>query len=51
MNNQFKPLDGGEVLLVQDSVRFLIGHSTFRTDEFAKALKQQLIEHGIGGLT
>ncbi|WP_204106430.1 MULTISPECIES: KGK domain-containing protein [Spirulina sp. CCY15215] len=51
MDNKFEPLDRGEVLSVEESVQILIGHSTFRVDELAKALKTQLLEHKIGGLT
>ena len=51
MEKQFKPLDRGEVLSVSESVQILIGHSTFRVDELAQALKAQLLEHNIGGLT
>ncbi|MEM9539738.1 MAG: KGK domain-containing protein [Cyanobacteria bacterium P01_E01_bin.42] len=51
MENQFEPLDRGEVLSVNESVQILIGHQTFRVDELAQALKAQLLEHQIGGLT
>ncbi|MGK7928478.1 MAG: KGK domain-containing protein, partial [Spirulina sp.] len=51
MEKQFEPLDRGEVLSVEESVQILIGHSTFRVDELAHALKAQLLEYNIGGLT
>ena len=51
MDNKFEPLSGGEVLSVNDSVQFLIGHTTFRAEELAQALRTQLLEHSIGGLT
>ncbi|MFW6359688.1 MAG: KGK domain-containing protein, partial [Chroococcales cyanobacterium] len=51
MDNKFEPLNSGEVISVDDSVQFLIGHKTFQAGEFASALKKQLIEYGIGGLT
>ncbi len=51
MDNKFEPLSGGEVLSVDDSVQFLIGHTTFRAEELSQALRTQILEHGIGGLT
>ena len=50
-DRQFEPLNSGEVLFVKDSLQFILSHSTFRTDEFAQALKQQLLEHQIGTMT
>lgn len=51
MDNRFTPLEGDEVLSVDESVQILIGHRTFRVSELTNALKQQLIQHGIGGIT
>ncbi len=51
MDKQYKPLNSGEVLSINEAVQFLIGHSTFRSGEFLKAFKEQLLEYNIGGLT
>jgi len=51
VDKQFEPLSEGEVLSVNDSAKFLIGHGTFRVGELADALRQQLLEKSIGGLT
>ncbi|ACA99909.1 MULTISPECIES: KGK domain-containing protein [Cyanophyceae] len=51
MSKNFQPLSSGEVLSINSESRFVIGHSTFRVDEFAAALKQLLLEQGLGGLT
>ncbi len=51
MENRFEPLDGDEVLSVDESFQILIGHRTFRVGEIATALKMQLLEYGIGGIT
>jgi hypothetical protein len=51
VDNRFTPLEGDEVLSVDESVQILIGHRTFRVSELTNALRQQLIQHGIGGIT
>jgi pilus assembly protein FimV len=51
VDNQFQPLSSGEVLSVDHSVQFLIGHSTFRISEFAEVLQKYMLEHSVGGLT
>lgn len=51
MENKFEPLFTGEVLSVSESTQILIGHSTFRVDELAEALRAQLLDQQIGGLT
>lgn len=51
MENKFEPLSTGEVLSVSESTQILIGHSTFRVDELAEALRAQLLEQKVGGLT
>lgn len=51
MDKKFEPLKSGEVLSVSSAAKFLIGHSTFRISEFTSTLKQQMLEHGIGGIT
>ncbi|ANV84499.1 hypothetical protein AWQ21_08960 [Picosynechococcus sp. PCC 7003] len=51
MSKNFQPLSSGEVLSINSESRFVIGHSTFRVDEFAAALKQLLLDQGLGGLT
>lgn len=48
MKNQFEPLATGEVLSVNESSLFLIGHRTFRVSEIAEAIRTQL-EYGISG--
>ncbi len=51
MENRFEPLDGDEVLSVDESAQIFIGHRTFRVSEIATALKTQLLEYGLGGIT
>lgn len=51
MDNQFQPLSGGEVLSIDHSAQFMIGHSTFRASEFVEILRSKMLEYGIGGLT
>jgi pilus assembly protein FimV len=51
VKNKYQPLAQGEVLSVKEAVQFLIGHGTFRSDEFIEAFKKQLLEYNIGGLT
>lgn len=51
MSKNFQPLSSGEVLSVNNASSFVIGHSTFRVDEFTTALKKLLLEQGLGGLT
>jgi len=51
VENQFEPLSTGEVLSVSESSQIAIGHSTFRVGELADALRAQLLEQKIGGLT
>ena len=41
VENQFKPLLGGEVLSVDESTQILIGNRTFRVDEFVEAIRTQ----------
>ena len=48
MDNRFEPLATGEVLSVDESAQFLIGHRTFRVGEIAEAIRMQL-EYGISG--
>ncbi len=48
MDKQFEPLATGEVLSVNESAVFLIGHRTFRVGEFADKIREQL-EYGISG--
>lgn len=48
MDNQFEPLATGEVLSVDESALFLIGHRTFRVGEISEAIRMQL-EYGISG--
>ena len=48
MDNRFEPLATGEVLSIDESALFLIGHRTFRVGELAEALRMQL-EYGISG--
>ena len=50
MDNQFQPLETGEVLSVDDSSQILIGHHTFRAGEFSEAIRAQM-EYGLGGWT
>lgn len=50
MDKQFKPLNSGEVLSVSKSNQFMIGHSTFRVQEFMNALREQMIQHGFGSV-
>jgi hypothetical protein len=42
VNNQFEPLEHGEVISVKNSNQVLIGHHTFRVEELAATLKTQL---------
>lgn len=42
MDNQFEPLDSGEVLSVDESAQILIAHRTFRVEELVAAIKKQL---------
>ncbi|MEO8890370.1 MAG: KGK domain-containing protein [Coleofasciculaceae cyanobacterium] len=42
MDNHFEPLAIGEVLSIEESAQILIGHRTFRVDEFADAVKKQM---------
>jgi hypothetical protein len=51
VDNQFKPLNSGEVLSVNKSAQFIIGHSTFRVQEFMTAIREQLISHGFGSVS
>ncbi|WP_024546179.1 KGK domain-containing protein [Picosynechococcus sp. NKBG15041c] len=51
MSKNFQPLSSGEVLSIDSGSHFVIGHSTFRVDEFTAALKQLLLEQGLGGIT
>ncbi|NEO28317.1 MAG: hypothetical protein F6K03_15910, partial [Kamptonema sp. SIO4C4] len=46
MENQFEPLEGGEVLFVENSAQVLIGHNTFRVSEITEALKQYARSQG-----
>jgi hypothetical protein len=48
VDNRFEPLATGEVLSVDESAQFLIGHRTFRVGEIAEAIRMQL-EYGISG--
>lgn len=48
MNNNFKPLDNGEVLSISESALIYIGHTTFRVGEFSEAVRSQL-EHNTEG--
>lgn len=48
MDNRFEPLVTGEVLSVDESAQFLIGHRTFRVGEISEAIRMQL-EYGISG--
>jgi len=48
VDNQFEPLATGEVLSVDESALFLIGHRTFRVGEISEAIRMQL-EYGISG--
>jgi pilus assembly protein FimV len=48
VDNQFEPLATGEVLSVNESALFLIGHRTFRVGEISEAIRMQL-EYGISG--
>ncbi|NES80380.1 MAG: hypothetical protein F6K10_02385 [Moorea sp. SIO2B7] len=50
-DQEFEPLSSGEVVSVDHSVQFLIGHSTFRINEFEEALKHRILDAGIGGIT
>ncbi|MEM8641554.1 MAG: KGK domain-containing protein [Cyanobacteria bacterium P01_G01_bin.54] len=50
MDNRFTPLEGDEVLSVDESVQILIGHRTFRASELTQALKQQLLAQGAQGI-
>ncbi len=50
MDKRFEPLDTGEVLSIDETARFLIGHRTFRAGEFAEAIRTQL-ENGVNGWT
>ena len=51
MSKNFQPLSSGEVLSVNSDSQIVIGHGTFRVGEFTTALKQLMLEHGIGGIT
>lgn len=51
MDKQFKPLNNGEVLSVNKSAQFIIGHSTFRVQEFMNALREQMMQHGFGSVS
>ena len=51
MNKQFSPLNSGEVLSVNKSAQFIIGHGTFRVQEFMNALREQVIQHGFGSVS
>ncbi|NEO88271.1 MAG: hypothetical protein F6J87_29040 [Spirulina sp. SIO3F2] len=51
MDNRFTPLEGDEVLSVDESVQILIGHRTFRASELTQALKQHLVAQGVQGIT
>ncbi|MGB2925115.1 MAG: KGK domain-containing protein [Limnothrix sp.] len=51
MSKNFQPLSSGEVLSVSSDSQIVIGHGTFRVSEFATALKQLMLEHGVGGIT
>jgi hypothetical protein len=42
VDNHFEPLAIGEVLSIEESAQILIGHRTFRVDEFADAVKKQM---------
>lgn len=48
MNNNFEPLDNGEVLSISESALIYIGHTTFRVGEFSEAVRSQL-EHNTEG--
>lgn len=50
MDEQFRTLNKGEVLSVDDSSQILIGHRTFRVSEFSESIRMQL-EYGLGGWT
>jgi len=51
VDKQFKPLNSGEVLSVSKSNQFMIGHGTFRVQEFMNTLKEQMIQHGFGSVS
>ncbi|OKH16084.1 KGK domain-containing protein [[Limnothrix rosea] IAM M-220] len=51
MSKNFQPLSSGEVLSVGNESQIVIGHSTFRVSEFTAALKQLMLENGVGGVT
>ncbi len=51
MDKQFKPLNSGEVLSVNKSAQFVIGHGTFRVQEFMNTLREQMIQHGFGSVS
>ena len=51
VSKNFQPLNSGEVLAVSNESKVVIGHSTFRVSEFTDALKQLMLENGVGGLT
>ncbi|MGB0561343.1 MAG: KGK domain-containing protein [Spirulinaceae cyanobacterium] len=50
MDNRFTPLEGDEVLSVDESVQILIGHRTFRASELTQALQQYLLAQGAKGM-
>jgi len=51
VDKQFKPLNSGEVLSVNKSAQFVIGHGTFRVQEFMNTLREQMIQHGFGSVS
>lgn len=50
VNKKFEPLESGEVLSVSPDSQILFKHGTFRTNEFAAAFRELLVQHNIGGL-
>jgi hypothetical protein len=42
VNNQFEPLEHGEVISIKNADRVLVGHHTFRVEELATTIKSQL---------
>ena len=51
VSKNFQPLSSGEVLSVSNESQIVIGHSTFRVSEFTAALKQLMLDNGVGGVT
>lgn len=47
MDNRFTPLEGDEVLSVDESVQIFIGHRTFRAGELMVMLTQHLVAQGV----